>query len=144
MGKEGVYEEEDLHRDVWSSEKLTAMLKQETSIFVALPLSSTIHTGLYTVTNTRGTASPGAWLVGVASTMGVAAKRAREIERPTSRNLVGVVLEFSAFATAECCVVHLTFMSDCARNRTSIKHTHFFHVVILIDSLERCRKLQLL
>ena len=96
MGKEGVYEEEDLHRDVWSSEKLTAMLKQETSIFVALPLSSTIHTGLYTVTNTRGTASPGAWLVGVASTMGVAAKRAREIERPTSRNLVGVVLEFSA------------------------------------------------
>ena len=91
--KECVCVGRDLHRDVWSSEKLTVMLKQEASIFVALPLSSTIHTGLYTVANTRGMANPGAWLVGVASSMGVAARRAREIERPTSKNLVGVILE---------------------------------------------------
>jgi hypothetical protein len=90
--------EKDLHKDVCSSEKLTAMLKQEASTFVALLLRSTIHRGLYRVTNIRGTASPGAWSVGVASSVGVAARRAREIERPTSRNLVGVVLELSADA----------------------------------------------
>ena len=91
--------ERDLHKDVCSSEKLTAILKQDASSFVALLLSSTTHTGLYTVANTRGVASPGVWLVGVVLSVGIAVSRAREIERPTSRNLVGVVLGFLA---AEC------------------------------------------
>ena len=86
----------DLHKDVCSSEKLTAILKQEASSFVALLLRSITHTGLYTVPNMRGVASPGAWLVDTPSSVGVTVRRDSEIECPTRRNLVGVVFEVSA------------------------------------------------
>lgn len=66
------------------------MLKQDASIFVALPVSSTTHTGLYTVASKRGVANPGVWQIGVASSVGVAASSDREIDCPISRNLVGV------------------------------------------------------
>ena len=69
------------------------MLKQDASSFVALLPSSIIHTGLYTVANMRGVATLGAWLVGVTSSVGMAARRDREIEHPTSRILDGVGLE---------------------------------------------------
>ena len=88
--------ERDSHKDVCSSEKLTAILKQDASSFVAPLVSSTMHMGLYTVAKTRGVASPGAWLVGVVSPVGVAVRTDNEIERPTSRNFVGVVLGLSA------------------------------------------------
>ena len=42
------------------------------------------------------------------------------------------VRAFSKQPIGQLKVILLAFMSDCARNRTSIKYTHFFHVVILI------------
>ena len=42
------------------------------------------------------------------------------------------VRAFSKQPIGQLKVILLAFMSDCARNRTSIKYTHFFHLVILI------------
>lgn len=66
-----------------------AMLKHEASIIVLLVLTSMTHKGLYKAASMKGVAILGE-TGGVASSVGVVVKRAREMERPIRIHLNGV------------------------------------------------------